>query len=88
MSVGSLKMVSLKYGQKDHILVFLGILEHLGIPPRPDIPEEKQIKNNLYFNMFMKSSPPVSEFTPSHVLTAMTSPSDCLRNQSNKVANA
>lgn len=46
MCFGSLEMVFLKYVYTDHILVFLGILEHLVILPFPDIPEEEETRSN------------------------------------------
>lgn len=57
MFFGSLETVLLKYEYTDHVLVFPGILEHLVILLFPDIPEEKEIRNN-YFIIFTKGSTP------------------------------
>ena len=57
MFFGSLETLLLKYEYTDHVLVFPGILEHLVILLFPDIPEEKETRNN-YFIIFTKGSPP------------------------------
>ena len=57
MFFGSLETVPLKYEDTDHVLVFPGILEHLVTLLFPDIPEEKETRNN-YFIIFTKGNPP------------------------------